>query len=102
MLEYELARERGGMGMKGRGASEPLGRREPGREPRPASKFMTLEVREGACGSPRMGALVGIGDPGATAMVVRVGGTSGIEGELYRNVAPSTIHAPATNEKVMG
>lgn len=61
-----------------------------------------LEVREGGWGSPRIGALVGIGEPGATATEV-LGATSGNElGALYMYVAASTMPAPSTKENVIG
>lgn len=50
-------------------------------EPRP-KRLITLDAREGRSGSPRMGAVVGMGDPGVTPTAVRVGGTEGVDGAL--------------------
>lgn len=64
---------------------------------------MTLEAREGGSGSPRIGAEVGIGEPGATPTAVRVEVDEGDgAGALYMNVAASTIDDPTTKARVMG
>jgi len=64
---------------------------------------MTLDVRDRRSGSPRMGAVVGIGEPGATPMAVRVVVSLGVAGELlYRNVAMSTMEEPSTKATVIG
>ena len=72
------------------GAAEPIPRR-----------LTTLDTREGFSGSPRIGADVGIGEPGATATAIRVDGDWDA-GELYMNVAARTMLDPSTNANVIG
>ena len=79
------------------------GLREPARElerdMRPR-RFLTLLLRTGV-GSPRMGAVDGIGLPGATAIVLRLA-ASGAPGWLYIQVARRTMAAPTMKVEVIG
>ena len=63
--------------------------------------FMTLVVREGGSGCPKMGADVEMGEPGLATSFLVVGGAGGA-GELYMYVAKSTIEDPMTNARVIG
>jgi hypothetical protein len=64
---------------------------------------MTDEVREGGSGSPMIGARGPMGEPGITAMSLRVDGWEGVaDGLLYMTVANSTMEEPRTNATVMG
>lgn len=64
--------------------------------------MITLDAREGGIGSPRIGAVVGIGEPGVTPTAVRVDGAIGAGDALYKYVELSTMEEPATKAKVIG
>jgi hypothetical protein len=76
------------------------GWRDGAAEPSPR-RLTTLDTREGFSGSPRIGAEVGMGEPGVTATAVRVDGACEA-GELYMYVAPRTIEEPTIKARVMG
>jgi len=66
-------------------------------------RFTMLLVREGGSGSPRIGAVDEIGEPGSTPTDVRVGGGGDEEeGALYTYVAARTMDEPVRKAMVMG
>lgn len=63
---------------------------------------MTDDVLDGFSGSPIMGALERIGDPGGSPTSLRDVEVRDRVGELYMNVAASTIEDPSKNATVIG